>query len=213
MVPVLQVSCFTHQNAKLGESRVSLLLLYMEFFQIGLFAVGGGFATLPFLFLMANDRSLFIRQTGWLSTENLGNFIAISQCAPGAIGVNIAVQTGFLYGGIAGGIIASLGLVSPAIVVVALVFRIMQSFKDSKVAIAVFTGLRPAAAGLICAAGFGVWKLALHNPAGASWFESLRWKDGLVAGVILFLLIKFGWHPVVYIAIGAVAGVLLGFVN
>ena len=189
---------------------MNLLLLYLEFFHIGLFAVGGGFATLPFLFLIANDRSVFVRQTGWLSTENLGNFIAIAQCVPGAIGVNIAAQTGFLYAGVAGGIIAPLGLVSPAIVVIAFIFKAMQSLRDNKIAAAVFSGLRPAAAGLLSAAGFGVWMLALHNPYGTLWFEVLRWREGLVAIALFLLLVKFGGHPVIYIALGALAGVLLG---
>jgi len=182
-------------------------MLYLEFFQIGLFAVGGGLATLPFLFSMANDRSVFIRQTGWLSHENLGNFIAIAQCAPGAVGVNIAFQVGFQYGGVAGGFLASLGLVSPAIIVVTLVFRAMRSLKESRVAASVFSGLRPAATGLLSAAAFGVWKLALHNPDAA---VPVRWREGLVAGVIFVLLAKFGWHPAVFIAVGAAGGVLLG---
>ena len=189
---------------------MSLFLLYLEFFQIGLFAVGGGLATLPFLFLIANDRSVFIRQTGWLSTENIGNFIAIAQCAPGAIGVNIAAQTGFLYGGIAGGILAPLGLISPAIVVIALISRAMQSLRDNKIAVAVFAGLRPAAAGLLSAAGWGVWKLALYDSRGAAWFEVIRWREGLVALALFLILAKFGGHPVIYIALGALAGIFLG---
>ena len=189
---------------------MNLLLLYLEFFHIGLFAVGGGLATLPFLFLMANDRSVFVRQTGWLSTENLGNFIAIAQFAPGAIGVNIAAQTGFLYGGVAGGILAPLGLISPAIVVIALISKALQSLKSNKTAAAVFSGLRPAAAGLLSAAGFGVWKLALYNADATVWFEVIRWREGLVVAALFLLLVKFGWHPVVYIALGALAGILLG---
>lgn len=189
---------------------MSLPLLYLEFFHIGLFAVGGGLATLPFLFLMANDRFVFVRQTGWLSTENLGNFIAIAQCAPGAIGVNIATQAGFQYAGIAGSILAPLGLVSPAIIVIAIVSRAMQSLKTNKVAAAVFSGLRPAAAGLLSAAGFGVWKLALYNAEAAAWFGAIRWREGLVAVALFLLLVKFGWHPAVYIALGAAAGILLG---
>jgi len=189
---------------------LSLLRLYLEFFYIGLFAVGGGLATLPFLFLIANDRSVFIRQTGWLSTENLGNFIAIAQCAPGAIGVNIAAQTGFAYAGIAGGILAPLGLVSPAVVAIAFISKALQSIRNNKLAVRVFSGLRPAAAGLIAAAGFGVWKLALHNVDAAAWFEAVHWREGLVAAALFLLLLKFAWHPVVYIALGAMAGVLLG---
>jgi chromate transporter len=193
---------------------VNLLLLYLEYFKVGIFAVGGGLATLPFLFLMAQDRFSFIQQTGWLSTEQVSNFLAIAQCAPGAVGVNVAAQTGFLYGGIGGGIAATLGLISPAFIVIAIVFRILQSFKENKIAIAVFTGLRPAATGLLCAAGWGVWRLALYNSDGAAWHEIIRWREGLICAVIFLLIVKLRdfkrlSHPIMYIALGAVAGVLL----
>jgi chromate transporter len=192
---------------------VNLFLLYLEFFKIGIFAVGGGLATLPFLFLMAHDRFTFIRQTGWLSTEQIGNFLAIAQCAPGAIGVNVAAQTGFQYGGVAGGILAALGLVSPAVIVIAIVTRALQSFKESKAAASVFSGLRPAATGLLCAAGWGVWRLTLYNGnlAGSLWYECIRWREGLVCAAIYLLIVKFRGHPVIYIALGAAAGMLLGF--
>jgi len=165
---------------------------------------------LPFLFLMANDRFVFVRQTGWLSTEALGNFIAIAQCVPGAIGVNIAVQAGFQYAGIAGGVIAPLGLVSPAIIVITLLSQAMRSLKDNRIAASVFSGLRPAAAGLLSAAGFGVWKLALYDADGTAWFEIVRWRESLVVIALFLLLIRFGWHPVIYIALGAIAGIVLG---
>ena len=191
---------------------MNLFLLYLEFFKIGIFAVGGGLATLPFLFLMTHDRFSFIRQTGWLSTEQIGNFLAIAQCSPGAIGVNIAAQTGFQYGGVTGGILAALGLVSPAVIVIAIVTRALQSFKESKAAASVFSGLRPAAAGLLCAAGWGVWRLALYNGSGGRlWYECIRWREGLVCAAIYLLIVKFRGHPVIYIALGAAAGMLLGF--
>jgi chromate transporter len=190
---------------------MNLFFLYLEYFKIGIFAVGGGLATLPFLFLMANDRFSFIQQTGWLSTEQVSNFLAIAQCSPGAVGVNIAAQTGFQYGGISGGIFAVLGLISPAIIVITIVSKALQSIKDNKIAVAVFAGLRPAATGLLCAAGWGVWRLALHNNAAVIWHELVRWRE-MVLCVVLFLLIaKLKCHPIIYIALGAIAGVLLKF--
>ena len=190
---------------------MGLILLYIEFFKIGLFAVGGGLATLPFLFLMANDRFTFIRRTGWLNTEQVGNFIAIAQCSPGAVGVNICAQTGFIYNGIPGGIVAVLGLISPAIIIISVVARALQSIKNNKISIAVFSGLRPAAAGLLSAAGLGVWRLALYNPAAVNgaWHEIIRWRESLVCLVIFLLIVKFKGHPVVYVALGAIAGIII----
>jgi len=189
---------------------MGLFLLYIEFFKIGIFAVGGGLATLPFLFLMANDRFAFIRQTGWLNTEQVGNFLAIAQCSPGAVGVNVSAQTGFLYGGIPGGIVAVLGLISPAIIIISIIARALQSLKKNKVSVAVFSGLRPAAAGLLTAAGLGVWRLALYNGGNGAWHEIIRWRESLVCLVIYLLIVKFKGHPVIYIALGAAAGIALG---
>lgn len=189
---------------------MSLLRLYLEFFQTGLLAVGGGLAALPFLFMMADNRFVFVQRTGWLSHEDLGNFIAVAQCAPGAIGVNIATQTGFQYAGVPGGILAALGLISPAIIVVSIVSRAMASIKSNAVAQSVFSGLRPAAAGLIAAAGWGVWVLALGNAQADVWFKAVRWREGAIAAVLFLLLAKFGWHPAACIAVGAAAGIMLG---
>ena len=203
---------------------MNLLLLYLEFFKIGLFAVGGGLATLPFLFFMADDHSTFIQQTGWLSVEQLGNFLAIAQCAPGAIGVNVVAQTGFQYGistgaggtfsAVCGGIIAVLGLISPAIIVITILTRVLESLKKNTIFTTVFSGLRPAAAGLLAAAGLSVWRLALYNSdrmaAGSIWYECIRWREGLVCIAIFLLIVKFKLHPVAYVALGAVAGIVLG---
>jgi chromate transporter len=188
---------------------MNLLFLYMEFFKIGIFAVGGGLATLPFLFLMAEDRFTFIRQSDWLNTEQIGNFLAIAQCLPGAIGVNVAAQTGFLYSGVAGGILAALGLVSPAIIVIAIVSRALQSLKKNKAVAKVFSGLRPAAAGLLCAAGWGVWKLALYNSENTAWHEIIRWRESLVCLAFFLLIVKFRFHPVIIVTLGVIAGILL----
>lgn len=191
---------------------MSFLLLYLEFFKVGSFALGGGLATLPFLFFMANDRFTFIRQTGWITTEQLSNFIAIGQCSPGAIGVNIAAQTGFQYGGIGGGIVAVIGLVSPAFIAIAMITKVLQSLKENNIVSRVFAGLRPAATGLLCAAGWGVWRIALFNSAatGALW-NFIRWRECLVCAAIYLMIIKLKGHLIIYVAIGAAAGILFGF--
>jgi chromate transporter len=189
---------------------MNLFLLYIEFFKIGIFAVGGGLATLPFLFFMANDRFTFIQQTGWLSTEQVGNYIAIAQSSPGAIGVNVAAQTCFQFGGIGGGVCAVLGLISPAIIIIAVITRALQSLKENKIAASVFSGLRPAATGLLCAAGWGVWRLAFYNKDGIAWHEFIRWRESLICAAIFLLIIKFRRHPIIYVALGAAAGILFG---
>lgn len=188
---------------------MNLLLLYIEFFKIGLFSIGGGYATLPYFFQMADNEFAFVRQTDWLNREMLGNFIAIAQSSPGAIGVNIAAQAGFSYAGIAGSCVAVIGLISPAIIVIVIIARALQAFSENKIIISVFSGLRPAAGGLLAAAGAGVWKLLLYNGDGANWRELIRWKECAVFAALFFLIVKFKKHPVIYIAIGAVIGILI----
>jgi len=189
---------------------MNLLLLYAEFFKIGLFSIGGGYATLPFLFSMADNEFVFIRRVDWLNREMLGNFLAVAQSAPGAIGVNMAVQTGFVYEGIAGGIIAALGLISPAIIIIAAIARAVKAFKENRVVMSVFSGLRPAAAGLLAAAGAGVLKLSLYNGDGAHWNEFIRWRECALFAALFLLILKLKGHPIIYIAAGAVLGILLG---
>jgi chromate transporter len=191
---------------------IHLLLLYFEFFKVGLFAVGGGLATLPFLFLMANDRFTFVQEAGWLGSEQIGNFLAIAQCSPGAVGVNMAAQAGFQYSGVLGGIAAVLGLISPAIIIITLVAKVLMSMKENTIVASVFSGLRPAATGLLTAAGWGVWRLSLYNPDNTTWHEIIRWQDGLVCLVIFVFVVKFKKHPVMYIALGAAAGIVMGLI-
>jgi chromate transporter len=178
---------------------VNLFLLYAEFVKIGLFSVGGGLATLPFLFELAEKYP-------WLSPEKLGDFLAIAQSSPGAIGVNVAAQTGFAAAGIPGGFIAALGLVSVPIAAIIIAARTLAAFKENRAIAAVFSGLRPAAAGLIAAAGFGVWKLILYNGAAPLWYEALRWRETLLFIALFALIWKFKKHPVVYIAAAGLAG-------
>ncbi|MCL2209890.1 MAG: chromate transporter [Treponema sp.] len=182
---------------------MNLLLLFFEFFKIGLFAVGGGLATLPFLFQMADKYD-------WLDYEMVGNFLAIAQSAPGAIGVNMAAQTGFAAAGIPGGLTASLGLVSPAIIVIISLSIVLKSLKENRYAISIFSALRPASAGLLAAACFSALKLALYIKDASPWYNSIRIKETVIFIIMFIAIYKFKGHPVIYIAIGAAAGILLG---
>jgi chromate transporter len=180
---------------------MNLFILYAEFFKIGLFSIGGGLATLPFLFDLAS-------RYDWLSPEKVGDFLAIAQSSPGAMGVNMAAQSGFAAAGIPGAVIAPLGLVSVPVVVIIIVARMLARFKENRVVEAVFSGLRPAAAGLIGAAGFGVWKLALYNGNAPAWYQALRPQETLLFIALFALIWKFKQHPIVYIAAAGIAGVV-----
>jgi chromate transporter len=183
---------------------VNLFLLYAEFFKTGLFAVGGGLATLPFLYDMANRYE-------WLSPEKIGDLQAMAQSSPGAIGSNLAALVGFEAAGIPGAYVAPLGLMSPSIIIIVIVAGMLQAFKENALVKAVFSALRPAAGGLLSAAALGALKTALYRPGGEGWTGLLRWKECLLFGALFFLIFRFKKHPVIYIAAAGACGVLLKF--
>ena len=181
-----------------------LLTLCIEFFKTGLFAVGGGLATLPFLMNM--------QQTyGWFSTAELANMIAVSESTPGPIGVNMATYVGFAHGGIVSSLVATLSLVFPSVVIVCLIAGVMEKFQQNKLVQDAFAVIRPAVTGLIAAAGLSVARIALLHE-GQTGLAMFNW-----VAVALFVIIFAAtqWkplnklHPVVFIAAGAAIGVLL----
>jgi len=182
---------------------MNLLYLFATFSKIGLFSVGGGLAILPFLFELADNSD------GWLSREMIGNMLAVSQSLPGAIGANLSSYTGFYYAGIPGSYVAAISLTIPSIIIIILVARMLQAFKESAVVKSIFSGFRPAAAGLLSAACVGAIALSLWNSAAPVWYEYIRWKETLIFALILFLIIKLNKHPIVYIVAAGAVGVVL----
>jgi chromate transporter len=182
---------------------MKLLYLFIQFFKIGLFSIGGGYATLPFLYEIAAKED-------WLSAEKIGDMLAVSQSLPGAIGANLSAYTGFLYAGIPGSLIASLGLVSPSIIIIIIIARILNIFKESKIVVSLFAGFRPVGAGLLAAAALGALAVSLYNPDAETWTAMLRWRECILFTVIFLLIKVFKKHPVVYLAIAGAAGVVMG---
>ncbi len=190
------------------------LQLFWEFFKTGLFAIGGGMATIPFLYEMAD-------KTGWFSRTDLANMIAVSESTPGPIGVNMATYVGFitdnfhgiLPSGILGAVIATLGLITPSVIVILIVAAMLKSFRNNKYVNNAFYGLRPASTGLIAAAGLSVVASTLILVGGEAYHTfDLNWK-GCILAVILWLLTNKvqktkGLHPIVFIGLSAVAGIV-----
>jgi chromate transporter len=179
-----------------------LLYLFGNFFTIGLFSVGGGYAILPFLFRMADDSE-------WLTREMIGNMLAVAQSVPGAIGAHLAAYTGCQYAGISGAYASALGLAAPAIIIITIVAKMLQAFKESAAVKNILSGLRPAAAGLLSAAAVGAIALAIWNASAPVWYEFVRWKETLIFVIVFFLVVKFKKHPVMYIIVAGIAGVVL----
>ena len=185
------------------------LRLFWEFFKVGLFSVGGGLATLPFLYSLG-------AKTGWFSTAEVANMLAVSESTPGPIGVNTATYAGFDCGGVLGGVVATLGLVTPSVIVIVLIAMALQAFRTNKYVDAAFYTLHPASTGLIAAAGWSVFALVLVNldayRASYQQADLLQWKNLILFAVIWVLtnLVKplKKLHPVVFLALAAVVGIV-----
>ena len=186
--------------------------LFWEFFKTGLFAVGGGMATLPFLYSMSDT-------TGWFSHAQLADMIAVSESTPGPIGVNMATYVGFTAAGIPGAVIATLGLITPSIIIILIIARVLTAFRQNKYVDAAFYGLRPCSVGLIAAAGLLVVKIALFDfdlfKQTGVLLDLFNWKAILLAAVLIVLtryvkpLKKL--HPVFFILGSAAIGALFAF--
>lgn len=177
------------------------LRLFWEFFKTGLFAVGGGLATLPFIYDMSD-------RMGWFTYQQIADMIAVSESTPGPIGVNTATYVGYITGGLPGAIVATLGLVTPAIIIILIIASCLKKFRENRFVDHAFYGLRPASAGLIAAAGFSVVMLALVREdafkASGNILDLFSWKGLALAAVIWVLtnLVKKtkDLHPIFYIA-------------
>lgn len=173
--------------------------LFLTFFKIGLFAVGGGLATLPFLKELTYT-------TDWITMADISNMVAVSESTPGPLGVNMATYVGFLKGNVLGAIIAPLGLVLPSVIIILIVSKFLTKFKNSKAVEHTFSGLRPASVALVASAGVSLIKVAFFNGGAFFW-------QGAVLGVLVYLgLLKFNKiHPVVFILLSAVVGIIFKF--
>lgn len=185
------------------------LQLFWEYFKAGLFAVGGGMATIPFLYEISD-------RTGWFTHRDLANMLAVSESTPGPIGVNMATYVGYVTGmkeggvmnAILGALTASIGLVMPSLIVILIVAAMLKRFKNSPLVQKTFYGLRPASTGLIAAAGLSVAISNLYDGAASS----VNWKGCILAVVLWVLTNKVSktkkLHPIVFIGFSALVGIV-----
>ena len=202
---------------------ILLLRLYYEYLKVGLFAIGGGMATIPFLQTLAD-------RTGWFTQLDILNMLAVSESTPGPIGVNMASYVGFHMAGVPGSIVATLGLATPSIIVILIIAQFLKRFRDNKYVMAAMYGLRAASAALIASAAISVLESTLMNlqtveiPLFAGLQLELpqivesgglfQWKEIALTAILLVLT---NWkplkklHPVVFLAASAVVGIVFSF--
>lgn len=178
--------------------------LFYEFFKIGLFALGGGLATLPFLYNLA-------AKYPWFDASMLPNMIAVSESTPGPIGVNMATYAGYSAAGISGGIVATLGLVTPSIIIIMIIAGFLNKFQENLYVKSAFYGLRPAVTALIAIAGFEVLKVSVFTfdqfKLSHQWLDLIDLKALIVFILFFFATKKFKFHPIIFIITGALIGI------
>lgn len=185
-----------------------LIKIFFEFFKVGLFAVGGGAATIPFLYNISDT-------TLWFKHTDLANMIAISQSVPGAMGINMAAYVGYTTQGIIGAITSTIGIIVPSIIIILIVARVLNKFKENYIVKNCFYGLRPAATGLLFAAGFEIVKISILTLN--RFFETknilniVSLKALILAVILYFLISKYKKSPIVYIVLAAFIGVIFKF--
>jgi len=184
------------------------LLVFWEFFKIGLFAVGGGPATLPYLVELSD-------KYGWFTMEELTNMIAVSESTPGPLGINMSTYVGYQTLGPFGGVIATLGLVTPSIIVICIIAAFFSRFNTNRFVQSAFSAIRPAVAAIIAVAVLGIWKVTLFSVFDLSTgtIEPI-WQSGIFALIVLGLLqIKKlkKIHPFLWFVVGAGVGILFKF--
>jgi chromate transporter len=178
--------------------------LFWEFLKIGFVAIGGGLATLPFLY----DLTI---KTNWFTAPMLVDMIAISESTPGPIGINMATYAGYTAGSFAGGVIASLALILPGVILMMIIGNAIQKFKNSPILLKIFYGIRPAVAALIAYASWEIIKVTMLTTTDNLWQAQLKYP---AIGLFLFLLIilkRFKIHPVAIIAMAALTGAIIQF--
>ncbi|RCW60200.1 MULTISPECIES: chromate transporter [Halanaerobium] len=184
------------------------LRLFLEFFKVGLFALGGGLAALPFL----QD---LITKYSWMTSKELLNMIAISESTPGAIGINTATFIGFNTGGIPGGIIATAGLAAPSIIIITIIAHYFKKFNQHPLVESAFSGIRPAVAGLIASAAFELAQGGILNlqylQLNKKLINFFDYKSLLLLLIVFTAVRKFKKHPIIYITVSALIGIIFKF--
>ena len=193
-----------------------LLLMFLEFFKTGLFAVGGGLATIPFL------REIGVRY-GWYTMSDLSTMIAVSESTPGPMGVNMASYVGFSQYGVLGSIVVTLGLVLPSLIIICIIANFLEKFKEAKLVQQIFAGLKPAVVGLIGSAVISMSStvafiavatidILVTTLFGDYTFSTFHWKQFICLFILLALSkYKPKLHPIWFIVASAVVGIVFAF--
>lgn len=176
--------------------------LFIEFFQIGLFAIGGGPATIPFLMDIPNRHD-------WYQVSDVANMLAVSESTPGPIGINMATYAGYNAAGIPGGICATLSLVLPSLIVIVIIAKILDAFSKNTYVKSSFAMIRPAVTGLIATSVWGIFRTSLFAaPDGSFRFPLVLFLVCIAYYVLMTNKKLKKMHPAFWILCGAIMGIV-----
>lgn len=195
---------------------MTYLILFLEFLKIGAFTFGGGYAMIPFI-------QETVKNHEWLTNQELIDFIAVSESTPGAFAVNIstyvgsqvgAAENGF-FGSILGAALATTGVVLPAFLVILIIAKIYDKFKNSKAVKGAMFGLTSTVVGLIAAAVISIaGEVFFTDGFSATVFTtSAFWFSFVVFAVMLFLLLYKKLSPIIVVGISAALGIIAGYIG
>ncbi len=182
--------------------------LFIEFFKTGLFSIGGGLATIPFLRAMSES-------TAWFDAQTLSTMVAVGESTPGPIGVNMATYVGFtvghdeagILGALFGGFLATFALVLPSVIIIIIVAKVLAAFKENKIVARSFYAIRPAVTGMIASAALMMTKSGVFTKGG-NILNSIDIKAGILFTALLIFTQKVKLHPIFYILIAGAVGAI-----
>lgn len=174
------------------------LILAWEFFKIGLFAIGGGPATLPFLMDLAETHD-------WYTISDLTNMVAVSEATPGPLGLNMATYAGVEALGPFGGLIASIGLVVPSVIIITLIAKFLEGFNDNPIVKSAMFGIKPAVTGIIAAAVLNLFIVSLY-------IDGQFIVSSAIIAVVIFICLQIKKlskvHPFFWFVAAAAVGIV-----
>lgn len=182
-----------------------LLELFIVYFQIGLFAFGGGYAAMPLI------QSLVVEQKQWLTMAEFADLTTIAEMTPGPIAINSATFVGQKTAGLTGAIVCTAGCVLPSVIIVLALAWLYTKYRDLAVVKSVLGELRPAVVAMIAGAGLTIFLLALFGSSSRQdiSLSSLRIIEALLFAGSLFALRKYKVNPIAVIFSTAFIGTVL----
>lgn len=182
--------------------------LFFIFFKIGLFSIGGGLATLPFLQDLVDNYD-------WFTSKELIDMIAISESTPGAIGINTATFVGYKVAVLFGGLITTLGIVTPSIIIIILIAHYFKKFNEKPLVQGAFLGIRPAVTGLIASVFLEILRISILNlekyNLNKNISDIIKIKEAILFIIVMYLIYKYKKHPILYLVGAAVIGIVFKF--